>query len=152
MSEYGTALTRAIAAAERGSISIGSEYCKLPLADYRSEGRAVLAILEDAKAVIAERDGLRQLIHQVAAGTLILQMQTAAEGIKTLESAATISQEPSPKTCSRCGAASEPVPPSDVPGPPDPPLDQHTDDKSSASFTGQHIGPRCKRKALEIKT
>ena len=57
---------------------------------------------------------------------------------------------PTPSTCSRCGAATEPVPPHDppVPGPPDPPLDRHVDDKSYATWKGQHVGPRCKRPVL----
>lgn len=59
MSEHKTDLESAIAAADRGSISIGGPYERLPLASWLPGGRAVLKILEDAKAVIAERDGLR---------------------------------------------------------------------------------------------
>lgn len=67
MSTYKTDLERAIEAAERGSLSIGGMNAegyatRLPVAAKTSEGRAVRVILEDAKAVIAERDRLRAAV------------------------------------------------------------------------------------------
>lgn len=52
------------------------------------------------------------------------------------------------ETCARCGDKTEGVPPGDVPltGPPDPPLIQHINDGTPATWAAQSRGPRCKRK------
>ncbi len=67
-----------------------------------------------------------------------------------LEPAAVVNRELTtgePTNCTLCGGAIEHQPPSDVPGPPDPPLSRHVDDKTPATFKGQRLGllHRCRR-------
>lgn len=84
MSTYKTDLERAIEAAERGSLTIGGMNAegyatRLPVAAKTSEGRAVRVILEDAKAVIAERDRLLELVREADAVTLMLRQEAWPE-------------------------------------------------------------------------
>lgn len=51
--------------------------------------------------------------------------------------------------CANCGDAVEDGPQSNVPGPPDPPLCQHINDRTPATWKGQSVGPKCKRERKE---